>query len=102
MANAWAFSALSAGLAFIAKLIAIEFEVITELPEIAVGTVGRLITDVISDAGGLQTANQRNQFPGSTEFTRQLNGDIRRCAIADRGFVMSCIFGVIGFLQPAA
>ena len=102
MANAWAFSALWAGLTFIARVFAMGFVALTALLEVAAGVVGRLSGGVISDVGGLQNAIQRNQFPGSTEITRQLNGEIRRWAIADRGIVCSCFFGVTGSLQPAA
>jgi hypothetical protein len=102
MANSWAFPALWAGLTIIAKLFAMGFEALTALSGIVAGAVARLFRGVISDISGLQSAGQWNQPPGSTEITRQLNDKIRRCAIADRDLVMSCIFGVIGFLQPAA
>jgi hypothetical protein len=102
MANAWAFPALWAGLKIIAKLFATGFEALIALSGIVAGAVARLFRGVASDINRLQSASQWNQIPGSTEITQQLNSKIRRWAIAGRRFVMSCIFGVIGFLQPAA
>jgi len=62
MANAWAFSALRAGLAFIAKLLAMGFKTSSSLPKTAAGTVTGLVIGVISGIGRSQSNNQRNRF----------------------------------------
>ncbi len=95
MENAWAFSALSAGSAFIAKSPSVGFAALTGRPEI-VAAVARLFRDVISGVAGLHRPKRRNQFLDSTEFVLQLNGKIRRCVIAEMGFATSYTFGAIG------
>jgi hypothetical protein len=102
MANAWAFSALSAGPAFIAKFLAMALKASASLRETVAGTATRLIISVIDGIGGLRSTKRRNQFPGSTKITLQPNKKRRRCAIAHLGFTLSWILGAIGSLQPAA
>ncbi|MGA8087296.1 MAG: hypothetical protein WA766_07565 [Candidatus Acidiferrales bacterium] len=102
MTNAWALSALWVGLALAATLRANWLRISTALSEIVVGTVAQMIVGVIRGIGGLHSATPQNQLPSGTKITRQLNKKQRRCAIADLGFAMSCVFGAIGLLQPAA
>jgi hypothetical protein len=101
MANAWALPALWVGLALDA-LLAMGFKVSTAISKIVVVTVAPWIIGVIYGFSHSQSAKQRNQFPGSTRTTLQLKSKLGRCAIADLGFAMSCVFGATGFLQPAA
>lgn len=103
MANAWAFSALWVGLAFVAKLLAIGFIASNALPAKPVdGAVAELIRGILTGAGKLRSSKQRNQNPCSTGLTLQLNSKTGRCAIADRRFAMPRIFGIIAFFQLAA
>jgi len=70
-------------------------------PKIVVATVAPWILGVTYGISRLQSGKQRNQFPG-TGTTLQLKSKPGRCAIADLGFAMSCVFGATRFLQPAA
>ena len=101
MANAWALSALWVGLALDA-LLAVGFKDSTAISKIVVVTVAPRIIGVIYGFSRLQSGKQRNQFLGSTGTTPQLKNKLGRCAIADSGFAMSCVFGATRFLQPAA
>jgi Kef-type K+ transport system membrane component KefB len=66
MINPWALSALWAGLALFATLLAIWFKISTALSEIVVGTVAQLVIGVMIGAGGLQGNTQRITFLAGT------------------------------------
>jgi hypothetical protein len=102
MKNAWVRSALWVGLALIATMLAMAFKALTELLEIAVCAVARLLRGAVSGNGGLHGANQQNQFLGGARTTQQRNSRIRRCAPANQSVTMSRIFAAIDSLRPAA
>ena len=66
MANAWVLSALWVGLALLATLLAIWFQVSTALSEIIVGTVAQLIIGAFFGAGGLLGSTQWITFLAGT------------------------------------
>ena len=101
MANAWALSALWVGLALDA-LLAMGFKVSTAVSKVVVVTVAPWILGVIYGISRFQGGNQRDPFLSSTGTTLQLKSKLGRCAIANMGFAMPCIFGATRFLQPAA
>jgi hypothetical protein len=96
MANAWAFSALPAGSAIIAKLLAMGFVAFAELPESVASAAARLIIGVVDGIGSSHSPKRRNHFPGSREIVLQLNSKTGRWAIADPGFTTPYIFGATG------
>ena len=102
MANAWAFSALWVGLAFVVKRPGMGFRISTALKETAPNPGARRIIGALSGIRGSQTSKERNQLPSSTGLTPQPNSETRRYAPASRGIVVPIIIGVNSLLQPAA
>jgi hypothetical protein len=101
MANAWAFSALWVGLAFIVKWPAMGFRAAVTVKVAAPHPGARRIIGVLSRIRALQISNERNQFLSSTDITTQPISKTRRYAIANSVIVVPFI-DVMGFLQPAA
>jgi len=102
MANAWAFSALCVGLAFIVELHAMGFRASTALAETAPQPAAWRVIRALSGIRVLQFRKERNQFLSSSNITPQPNRKTRRYAIANWGIVVPFIIGVMSFLQPAA